>query len=417
MRRIYLFTLITAVCAPKVLVLADGAMIIQRITYDVTGYENISSSAQKALLIWQDNKEILHLQSNYEGPATDFAWVIPVHNKPTVERSDWTLFEQAERATRPKVKVLKKDLFGGIKCGCSATETVTEETLDTGVTELETLQIRELHIDIVSANDSEGFIRWLENNEYAIPDKARPVLKNYIDKNFYFIVVKINKSSEWALQKGFSETVSGGLTPIAISFNTPLPFYPLEISSISSSPENELLLLTVTTNNIEPVEYDCDRLKQEDVRDTLGPIIFHSKDLFKTKVDFAPAIKAAQQRVGSPSLIIEFITEMTWAGEEHQKLIKKYKGNYGKTVRVTRFHSFIKPEDMKDITFEPSKTDSLFEGYFYIEHFSTFARDAVASYCPVILGLALWVIPKKRFKLERFLKTLSISLLLFGIMI
>lgn len=417
MYRIYLLSIATILFTSNVSVLADGAMLIPRITYDVTGIENVSSGAQKALLIWQDNIETLHLQSSYEGPVSDFAWIIPVPDRPKIERSDLVLLEQAEKMTRPKVKVLKRELFSGIDCACAATNTASEKTLDTGVLELETLKIRELHIDIVSANESGGFIRWLEKNNYAIPDKAGPVLKHYIDKNFYFIVVKIDKSGEWALKKGFSRTISGGLTPIAISFNTPFPFYPLEISSISSAQENELLLLSITRENIVPAEYNCDRLKNEDVRDTLGPIIYRSKDPFKTKIEFSPAVKAAQKRIGGPSIIIEFIAQAGWADGKQQKLVQKNQDGLGENLRITRFHSFMKPEDMKDIFFKPSQTDSLFEGYFYIEHFASFASNAAISYCPIIFGLVLWIIPKRQFRLKKLLNTLSLCFVLFGIII
>ncbi|MHC4643440.1 MAG: DUF2330 domain-containing protein [Planctomycetota bacterium] len=85
MRRvILLITIIISFRAETLL--ADGFMLLPRITYGYTGKEKISSDAQKALIVWHDGRETLHVKSSYSGPATDFAWIIPTPARPTVLR-------------------------------------------------------------------------------------------------------------------------------------------------------------------------------------------------------------------------------------------------------------------------------------------------------------------------------------------
>ncbi len=87
--------------------MADGFVVVKR---DVGSVEaKPSSDAQRALLVWRDGKETLHLLSTYRGPAADFAWVIPVPTRPTVQRSSWQLFDAAEAATRPLVPCALRD--------------------------------------------------------------------------------------------------------------------------------------------------------------------------------------------------------------------------------------------------------------------------------------------------------------------
>jgi hypothetical protein len=343
-------------------VLADGGMFLP-ITY-MKGEERVSSDTQKALIAWHKGMETLHVQSSYRGPATDFAWVIPVPTRPEVSRSDWSLFEVAEQATRPHVTVR----IGHRRTGLATSAGMEEkETLSTGVRELESLDIRELHIDIVEANDAGGFVRWLSDHEYSVGEDSEPVLRQYIDERFYFVVAKISKSSIWAKRKGVTETVSGGLTPLAITFSAEKPFYPLAISAISSAPTNELLLLTVARTRLIPVEYGCTDPKTSDIEYAIRQkMIRQGHRTFFTRGDFTLAIEAAQARLGKPTLVVECVVKKAWEGKNYTKLVEPQIFSIGRNVRVTRFHGILKLEEMKDITFVPAEKNKLFDGRFYI---------------------------------------------------
>jgi hypothetical protein len=344
-------------------VLADGGMFVP-ITY-MRGEEKVSSDTQKALIAWHKGMETLHVQSSYRGPATDFAWVIPVPTRPEVNRSDWSLFEAAEQATRPHVtvRIVHRHTWLGTSAGMEG-----KETLSAGVRELESLDIRELHIDIVEANDAGDFVRWLRDHEYSVSEDSEPVLRQYIDERFYFVVARISKSSIWAKRKGVTETVSGGLTPLAITFSAEKPFYPLAISAISSAPTNELLLLTVAGKRLAPVEYGCTELKTSDVEYAVRQNMNrrgHRPFLTSGGV-FTSAIEAAQARLGKPTLVVESVVKKAWEGENYTKLVEPQIFSIGRNVRVTRFHGILKPEEMKDITFVPAEKNKLFDGRFYI---------------------------------------------------
>ncbi|MBL7153689.1 MAG: DUF2330 domain-containing protein [Phycisphaerae bacterium] len=410
----------TAISANEA-VLADGCMLLPRISISYTGKARVSSDAQQALLMWQGGNETLHVKSSYRGPATDFAWVIPVPGRPTVERSSWDLFEQAEKATRPQVTVEKAEVFRGLNIGCSAPATkVDTETLPTGVREIETLAIRELHIDIVQASSSGGFLRWLDNHQYVVTARAKPIFQEYIDKGFYFIVTKIDKSSAWARRKDVTETVSGGLTPLAISFATERPFYPLTISAISSASENELLLLCAARERLEPVEYTSTDLSIEDVEDTIGPIVRKTGNaLVSTALDFAPAIKAAQGRMAEPGLVVESAIEMAWHSKAAPKLVRKGSRTAGESVRVTRFHAFLKPQQMRDITFVRAEQQQLLGGRFHIplrSRYKAHLGTNVSAWI-MLLGLCSATASRRKARRRGRFQTLALGLLLLGMVL
>jgi hypothetical protein len=341
--------------------------MIPTITYTTyTEHLSVSSDAQKALIVWDKKSQTLHLQSSFRGPAADFAWVIPVPARPAVERSDWRLFEMFEGFTRPVVKItFIERRRGGAKAGRE--DVTAPQQLQTKVRRLESFDIRELHIDVVEANDAGDFVHWLRNNDYSVSKEAEPVLMQYIAKNFYFVVCKINKESLWARAKGMTEVVSGGLTPLAITFESERPFYPLAISAISSAPENELLLLTLAPQRLVPREYGCTELTEADIEQ----VVFYNRPMmgrgaFAMPIDLAEAAKVAQQRLTQPGLIVECAANIPRPKGRLRRLLGPHKFSGKSALCVTRFHSVLKPTEMKDITFVPAAWNYVFDGRFHI---------------------------------------------------
>ena len=310
------------------------------------GEAKVSSSAQQALLVWEDGTETLHVRSNYRGPATEFAWVIPVPSRPTVRESSWELFTRIEQYTRPRVEVYTRESLRHppvFPCGCAAglQSSPGGAARESGVTPLETLDIQEFRVNIVHATDAGGFVHWLRGRGYAVSGRAEPVLERYIRKGFYFVAAKLRASATSATTAASS--IAGGLTPLAVTFRSSRPFYPLTISAVSAAPENELLLLTLTPAQLEPAEYPATPLTDNDVATALGPTL--RPGAFGS-VDFGPAIRAAQKRLGAPCLVIE--SELDRSGSF---LASDGLTMAAKLVRVTRFHAFLAPDDLRDITF------------------------------------------------------------------
>ena len=328
---------------------ADGVILVPTVVAE----GEPSQSVQQAAIIWDNGIETLHLQSNYSGSVDDFCWVIPVPSKPTVERSSWKLFQEAEKVTRPQLIGYQSGI--GLGCGCGAAiHTRSGIVLEGNVTQLESLTIRELHIDILSAKDSGGFIQWLHTHGYAIPNRAESILQEYIAREFFFIAAKIQKKSLWTQLKGIQQTVTTGLTPLAITFTSERPFYPLKISRVTSAPENELLLLTISSHRLQPVQYISGELIGADIEKGVIPELLQNEK--STQHNLAPAVKEAQNRLGRKSLIIESVIHTPLSAMQTDE-----------PMWITRFHSFLTPDNMEDMTFIRTERDEPLPKTFYID--------------------------------------------------
>jgi hypothetical protein len=62
----------------------------------------------------------------------------------------------------------------------------------TDATLLERYQVGIYDVSILSATDPNALINWLNKNNYSISSNARDVIQYYIDKNWYFIAIRIN---------------------------------------------------------------------------------------------------------------------------------------------------------------------------------------------------------------------------------
>ena len=211
--------------------------------------------------------------------------------------------------------------------------------------------------------------------------------------------------------------------PLAISFPTKEPFYPLRISAISAAPANELLLLTLTHWAIVPRSCAWTVLRNSDVKQALGPeLARRAGSPLESTLDFTPAIRAAQRRMGKPGLVIESVTERRWHFTE-DRLDYASDAPLGERMRVTRFHAILGPEDMVDVAFRPALPADRFPWHGPLPgHFGIMIDDVPEAWLPsaprvAVLGgglvlAALALVGRWR---RRELRFLALALVFLGL--
>jgi hypothetical protein len=147
--------------------------------------EDITEPTQKAAILFSNSQERIVLQVEYGGSMNDFAWIIPVPNYPTVNKSDPLLFEELHYLTEP-IHHTAPDLFPLMFIGATAAMSQKSVTL------LERQQVGIYDVSIISATNSTELVDWLSGNNYSIPKSASDVLNYYISKKWFFIAVRIN---------------------------------------------------------------------------------------------------------------------------------------------------------------------------------------------------------------------------------
>ena len=219
-------------------VLADGGFFSKEMHLDL--YE----SAQRAVILYGNSTgnytEHLILSVSFEGDAQDFAWVIPVPNRPEIAVSDPELFWELYYLTRTEVPSPGLGCFEG-------------EGEHGGVDVIEEQVVGPYATAILSAANATALVDWLNANGYIFPEDGEEIVSEYIEKEWYFVATKIN-----AVEEGTGDALAeGDIEPIVLSFASNQTVYPLRISALSATTATppQVLLYVFADHVMVPEQY------------------------------------------------------------------------------------------------------------------------------------------------------------------
>jgi hypothetical protein len=220
-------------------VLADGGF------FPDSMYRDLYESAQKAVILYGNSTEHLILSVSFEGDAEDFAWVIPVPNKPEIAVTDPELFEELSDFTATESPSWNWITFWG--CGGAAPSD------QEGVDVIEEQVVGPYATAILSATNATALADWLNANGYIFPEDGEEIVSEYIQKEWYFVATKINAVEE---DTGYA-LAEGAIEPIVLSFASDEIVYPLRITSLSATNTTspEVLLYVLADHVMVPEQY------------------------------------------------------------------------------------------------------------------------------------------------------------------
>jgi hypothetical protein len=227
--------------------LADGGF------FPDSMYHDLYESAQKAVILYANGvgnctgnyTEHLILSVSFEGGAEDFAWVVPVPNKPEITVTDPDLFWELSDYTATEIP---QNGGGGFGCLGGAAPSPGD-----GVDVVEEKVVGPYATAILSATNATALTDWLNANGYLFPEDGVEVISEYIAKQWYFVATKINAIDE---DTGYA-LVEGAIEPIVLSFASNRTVYPLRITSLSTADATppEILLYVLADRAMVPQQY------------------------------------------------------------------------------------------------------------------------------------------------------------------
>ena len=219
-------------------ILADGTLIPDSVLRD------LYQPAQKAVILYGNSTgnstEHLILSVSFEGDAEDFAWVIPVPDKPEIAVTDPELFRELSDFTATEFP------GGGGGFGCGAAAPGDQE----GVDVIEEQVVGPYATAILSATNATALADWLNANGYIFPEDGEEIVNEYIEKEWYFVATKINAMDE---DTGYA-LAEGDIEPMVLSFASEEIVYPLRITSLSAT-KSQVLLYVLTDHIMVPDQY------------------------------------------------------------------------------------------------------------------------------------------------------------------
>jgi hypothetical protein len=198
----------------------------------------INEPAQKAAIFYDGGQERLIISPSYQGPAGDFAWVVPVPARPQVKILKGALFHELERIVEPAPPPMVR--------GNSQLRSEAKAMARPPVIVLERKTVGAYDVSVLLATDPNALRKWLDTNGYALTPNAERPLAEYVREQWTFVACRVKApANAHGLQ-------SGTMAPLSLTFPTPRIVYPMRLSAVNPRPFALLLYLLRRPGSASP---------------------------------------------------------------------------------------------------------------------------------------------------------------------
>ena len=380
---------------------ADGMFVAPKFVWDKQ--KDINEPTQKAIIVYDAGREDLILQVKYGGPVAEFGWLIPVPNKPTVEKGDMECFYELSKYTQEHFEPRKyRHQAGGdgMTLGMATKGISDAEPEPVKVVEIKTIGAYE--IAVLATEDTGALERWLAKNHFEYPKDKADVLDGYVKQQWYFVAVKINLKESWNRLSTEEKLASGELHPLHLTFASDQCIFPLKISSANGTSSRVQLYVLSAEPRVEremfekefpevrrlSVEYYHRRItSMQQMRQTSRAYIQRIRPELAELPPIIEDTNVTLNQMLRDSVPSEKLLPFnTVDGKEFPACGRAIPNFTGKTWWLIKDTRRYNPEEMRDLVFAPAATvfaEDLVgdEGYYVARNLTQLGSNAV----PVLL--------------------------------
>lgn len=270
------------------------------------------NKSSKVVLARDGRQTAITMASDYQGKPSEFALVIPVPTfieKNQISVVDSNTIDHLDAYTAPRlVEYYDEDPCAPVRrwdaqmalamAPQSSALPIPRPDAYPGVKIEAQYDVAEYDILILSAEQSDGLIRWLTDNGYKIPAGAEPVIGSYIKQSMHFFVAKVNVKRLNALGRTY-------LQPLQVRYETAKFMLPLRLGTVNADGAQDLVVYALSRRGrVEAANYRIVKVPSDiDV-----PLFVAS--------DFAHMYRAAFERTverqGGHGVFVEYAWDMGW---------------------------------------------------------------------------------------------------------
>ena len=175
--------------------------------YVSPGDTRLVNNATEVVLMREGTRTVLSMENNYQGPAADFAMVVPVPtvlHEGDVKTLPKEVFDKIDTMGSPRlVEYWEQDpcstepAYDDMPMGAMAAPTMEMASgagveKEYGVKIEAQFKVGEYDVVILSATQSTGLDHYLRDQHYRIPEGAEPLLRPYVEAGMKFFVAKVD---------------------------------------------------------------------------------------------------------------------------------------------------------------------------------------------------------------------------------
>jgi hypothetical protein len=343
------------------------------------------NKASKVVLAWNDGATAITMANDYQGDPKEFAVVIPV---PTfIERKqigivDMKTIDHIDAFTAPRlVEYHDPDpcspivyRMGSATGSASSMMMEAHQRRTRGVTVEASYEVGEYDVSILSAEESDGLVRWLTENGYRIPAGAEDVLGSYIKQKMRFFVAKVSLERMELIGNGF-------LRPLQVRYTSPKFMLPLRLGTVNANGPQDLIIYALTAKGrVETTNYRTVKLPTGmdlplHVRDEFGKFYAAMYDRAVARHDMRAVFLEYAWDMGwcdpcaADPLTKRELVELgaRWIDSDENTAFRSSRG--GSDVFVTRLHVRYNAENFpEDLMLMETRDRQNFQGRYVLRH-------------------------------------------------
>jgi hypothetical protein len=228
---------------------------------------SLFNRASQVVLVRDGKRTVITMANDFEGDVEDFAVVVPV---PTfIERGqinvgDKAVIDHLDAYTSPRLVEYfdpdpcmdrrRLELSQDMAALPSSKAVMESGVRSRGVTVEASYSVGEYDILILSAEESDGLIVWLNENGYRIPHGADRVVGSYLKQDMRFFVAKVNVEKQ--KKSGYTY-----LRPLQVAYESNRFMLPIRLGTLNAKQQQDLYIYALTrTGRVETTNYRTVRL-------------------------------------------------------------------------------------------------------------------------------------------------------------
>ncbi len=204
----------------------------------------VNQAAERVVFTYDGELIHMHIRITYQGPSTEFGWILPVpaggeaeQQAVQAELSTEELFRQLDASYAPRFQLntIFPEDCGGLRGGgvAMANGGANDEGGDGGggVQVLSREAVGPFDRAILSAQSIESLRAWLTENSFDIPEEIDAKMAPYIDEGRAFVVLKLLPGSD-----------SGDIQPLRVTFLSDNASIPIRPTAVAANPDMGLIV-------------------------------------------------------------------------------------------------------------------------------------------------------------------------------
>lgn len=271
---------------------------------------DLFNDASKVVLVRDEDRTVITMASDYRGDASEFAMVVPVVDIPVREQinvANPALVDHLDEYTAPRLveyydenpcelREYRSMRMAQAPMPMAPVMEDVMEAEDLGVTIEAEYEVGEYDILILSAEESDGLITWLNQEGYRIPDGAEDVVGAYLKRGMKFFVAKVNLERHDG---------SAMLRPIQVAYEDDDFMLPIRLGTVNAEGKQELFVFAITREGrVETTNYKTVKLPSN------MDVPIYVKDEFG---EFYKAMFAHQtEKRNGKAVFMEYAWDMSW---------------------------------------------------------------------------------------------------------